>query len=157
MQRCGWIRDTRERTSRLVPATLRAWLHAAEGEALAVLGERDAALRALDHASDVLPDVADGELPYLMLDTGHLARWRGHCLARLGEPAAIDDLSHALDAMSDGQYGRAAASLRVDLALAFRIRGDLGESRIHAHRAAELAGRTGSQRQRRRITELLTA
>lgn len=154
---CELIRDTHERASRLLPATLHAWLYAAEGEALAVLGERDATLRALDSASDALPDVADGELPYLMLDTGHLARWRGHCLARLGEPAAIDDLTAALDAMSEGHYGRAEASLRVDLALAFRTRGDLPESQTHARRAAELVGRTGSQRQQRRIADLLSA
>lgn len=150
------IRATRERNTGAVPVVLRAWLQAAEGEALAVLGERDAALRALDGAAGELPDIEDAELPYVMLDAGHLARWRGHCLARLGETAAIDDLSRALDAMSDRQYGRAEASLRVDLALAFRARGDAVESRAHASRAADLVSRTGSQRQRRRIADLLS-
>ena len=46
---------------------------------------------------------------------------------------------------------------RVDLALAFRARGDSTESRLHAQRAADLAGRTGSERQRRRIAGLLSA
>jgi hypothetical protein len=62
----------------------------------------------------------------------------------------------ALDAMGEGQYGRAEVSLRVDLALAFRARGDLLESQMHAQRAADLAARTGSQRQRRRIAQLLS-
>jgi len=59
--------------------------------------------------------------------------------------------------MGEGQYGRAEVSLRVDLALAFRARGDLTEARLHTRRANELAGRTGSQRQRRRIKDLLVA
>ncbi len=108
-----------------VSPVLRAWLHAAEGETLAALGQRDAALRALDAAAATLPENAeDDALPYLMLDADHLARWRGHCLARLGDHGAIDDLTSALDAMGEGQYGRAEVSLRVDLALAFNARGD---------------------------------
>jgi tetratricopeptide (TPR) repeat protein len=58
-----------------VPPVLQAWLHAAEGEALAALGRRDDALRALDAAADVIPDQPDDDsLPYVMLDAGHLAR-----------------------------------------------------------------------------------
>jgi hypothetical protein len=99
----------------------------------------------------------DRSLPYVMLGAGHLARWRGHCLARLSEEQAIEDLTSALGLMGVGQYGRAEAGLRVDLALAFRARGDATESRHHAQRAADVAGRTGSERQRRRIAELLIA
>lgn len=151
------IVSAREHAGGPVPRELLAWLRAAEGEALAALGERDAALRALDAASAALPDRPEDALPYLMLDHGHLARWRGHCLARLGEASAIDDLGTAVAAMEDGQYGRAEVSLRVDLAIALRGRGEAAESRAQAHRAAELAGRTGSERQRRRIRELLGA
>ena len=151
------VRTARVRVSGLVPAELVAWLHAAEGEVLAAMGNRDQALRALDAADVQLPSDGGGELPYVMLNAAHLARWRGHCLARLGETSAIDDLSAALATMSDGQYGRAEVSLRVDLALALRARGELGESRDEAERAGALAGRTGSRRQQRRIVELLSA
>lgn len=151
------IAATRSEAASSIPAVLAAWLLAAEGEALAHLGDRDGALRILDKAADVLPEQADGELPYVMLDAGHLARWRGNCLARLGETDAIDDLTSALLSMGEGQYGRAEVSLRADLALAFHARGDLTEARLHARRANELAGRTGSQRQRRRIKDLLVA
>jgi hypothetical protein len=141
-----------------VPGVLRAWLHAAAGEALAAAGHRDGALRALDAAAHDLDDGGDDRsLPYVMLGAGHLARWRGHCLARLGEEQAIEDLTSALDVMGEGQYGRAEAGLRVDLAIAFRARGDATESHHHARRAADVAGRTGSERQRRRIAELLIA
>lgn len=141
-----------------VPPALRAWLSSAEGEILATLGQRDDTLRVLESADTALPDDPDHEgMPYLMLDGGHLARWRGHCLARLGEESAIKSLTSALSAMGEGHYGRAEASLRVDLALAFQARGDATVARLHARRASELAGRTGSQRQRRRIAELLSA
>jgi hypothetical protein len=152
------IQHARHEAGGRVPATLRAWLHAAEGEALAAAGYRDGALRALDAAAHNLEaGGTDESLPYVMLDAGHLARWRGHCLARLGEDQAIEDLTSALSAMGEGRYGRAEAGLRVDLALAFRARGDATESHRHARRAADLAGRTGSERQRRRIAELLSA
>lgn len=153
------IHQARREAGTKVPTMLRAWLHAAEGEALAAAGDRDDALHALDAAaSDLDADhTGDDSLPYLMLGAGHLARWRGHCLARLGEEQAIEDLTSALDVMGEGRYGRAEASLRVDLAIAFRARGDATESRSHARRAAEVAGRTGSERQRRRIAGLLSA
>ena len=150
--------SARVRVGSGVPSVLLAWLHAAEGEALAALGQRDGALRALDAAADTLPtDAHDDSLPYVMLGADHLGRWRGHCLARLGDGGAIDDLTSALDAMGEGQYGRAEVGLRVDLALAFAARGDTGDSRTHARRAEELAGRTGSVRQRRRIAQLIAA
>ncbi|MDN5916092.1 MAG: hypothetical protein L0I76_13485 [Pseudonocardia sp.] len=151
------IRSARERVEAPVPGELLAWLHAAEGESLAALGDRDGALRALDAADAALPGQQEGALPFLMLDQGHLARWRGHCLARLGELSAIDDLTTALAAMSGEQYGRAEVSLRVDLALALRARNEAAESQHQARRASELAGRTGSERQRRRIVDLLSA
>lgn len=59
--------------------------------------------------------------------------------------------------MGEGHYGRAEVSLRVDLALALRARGETADSREQARRAADLAGRTGSQRQHRRIADLLSA
>lgn len=147
--------SAREHANGSLPRELLAWLRAAEGEALAVLGDRDGALRALDYAAASLPSAPDGALPYVMLDEGHLARWRGNCLARLGEPSAIDDLTSALSAMKAESYGRAEVSLRVDLAIALRARGETTGSREQARMAAQLAGRTGSQRQRNRIGELL--
>lgn len=138
-----------------VPPALRAWLKAAEGEALAAVGDGAAALRALDTAAKVLPDHADGELPYVMLDAGHLARCCGHCLARLGDGGAIDNLQRALSAMGEGQYGLAEVGLRVDLALAYQARGDVNAARMQAQLAADNADLTGSARQRRRIAALL--
>jgi tetratricopeptide (TPR) repeat protein len=139
-----------------LPALLRAWLLAAEGEARAAAGDGLGARRALDEAQRVLPAEPTGpELPFLMLDESHLARWRGHCLARLGAAEAVEDLTSALDAA--GETVRAETGLRVDLALALTARGDTTEAHKHAARAAELAGESGSARQRARIGKLLAS
>lgn len=140
-----------------VPPLLQSWLLAAEAEAHAACGNEQSSREAMEAASRILP--ADGvaeELPFLALDTVHLARWRGHCLARLGSTEAVEDLSGALASM-DPSFTRAIAGLRCDLALAHSVRGDHTAARKIAQEAADLATRTSSERQRRRITELLTS
>jgi tetratricopeptide (TPR) repeat protein len=95
-----------------------SWLAAAHGEALAAAGQRAQCLRAFDRAYAMLPAecvAADG--PYLGLDTVHLARWRGHALARVGDPEAVPVLTGALQA-HDAEFTRAEAALHVDLMLA---------------------------------------
>lgn len=143
------------RNATKLPPVLRAWLFAAEAEVCAAMGDRDGALRQLDLAASVLPTADDAGLAYVMLDSAHLARWRGHCLARLGEPTAIEHLTDALADMGEGNYGRAEVGLRTDLAIAFKAQGDTTQSHQQARRAADLAGWTGSQRQRQRIRQLL--
>ncbi|SDX91363.1 hypothetical protein SAMN05216215_101752 [Saccharopolyspora shandongensis] len=141
---------------RRIPPRLRAWLAAAEAEFLAATGEHYQALKLLDQAANVLPDGdTDPDLPYLMLNGTHLARWRGHCLARLGADEAVNDLTAALEGSQALTSKRAETGLRVDLALALRSRGDAEGSRRQAMRAAELAGSAGSARQRARIAKLL--
>jgi hypothetical protein len=76
--------NSRANTSQ-IPPRLRSWLAAAHAEFLAAAGMRSEAMRQLDAASGLLPaGDTDPELPYLMLNEANLARWRGHCLARLG-------------------------------------------------------------------------
>jgi hypothetical protein len=141
-----------------VPPRLRAWLAAAHAEFLAAAGDRTGTLRRLEEAASLLPDGdTDPELPYLMLNEANLSRWRGHCLARLGDDEAVDDLMSALSGLKALSSRRAESGLRVDLALALRKRGDVAASREQAAIAAELAGSTGSTRQRSRISQLLVA
>lgn len=143
-------------TASRIPARLRAWLSAAEAEALAAAGDESAARRQLDQASDLLPPgEVDEELPYLMLNATHLARWRGNCLATLGADEAIDDLTSALEDGGSPSSQRAETSLRVDLASALHKRGDLAEAQSQAAHAASLAARTGSRRQQRRVAHIL--
>jgi hypothetical protein len=138
------------------PRTLRSWLAAAHGEALAAHGAHTASLHAFDHAAQLLPDAPIDDRPYVALDAVHLARWRGHALARLGHPDAITILTNALNQL-DPTFVRAETALRVDLATAHAANSDHDEAHTQANHAAQLATQVGSTRQRRRITTLLTA
>ncbi|MEN3539654.1 helix-turn-helix domain-containing protein [Microbispora sp. ZYX-F-249] len=137
-----------------IPARLRSWLSAAEAEAAAILGDEATCRTALDQAAALLPSGhSDPDMPYLSLDTHHLARWRGNCLVRFGDPGTIEDLRSALAGM-DGTYNRAEAALRCDLGHALLALGDPGAAQPHIQRAKHLATMTGSRRQRKRIDEL---
>jgi hypothetical protein len=151
------IRYARQEAGIRVPAVLQSWLWAAEAEALSSAGENLAARLALDEASRQLAKTAaDDELPYIVLDETHLRRWRGHCLARLGAAEAIDELSSALVTL-DPTFTRAAAALYCDLALAHSVRGERDAAHDAAERSRELATRTASARQQRRLNRLLAA
>lgn len=147
---------TRDGGGKSLPALLRSWLWAAEGEVRASLGQEPECRKALEHAFALLPHQPDDpSLPFLMLDGTHLMRWRGHCLARLGHSEAIEDLTRALDDIAPLGLGRAEAGLRTDLAVAYSACGDLTQAQRQARRATELSERSGSLRQRARLTRLL--
>jgi tetratricopeptide (TPR) repeat protein len=148
------LEDARRRADATSPRVLRAWLAAAHGEALAAHGDRTASLRAFDRAAELLPSDAADERPYVALDPVHLARWRGHALARFGDPDAITVLTDALHRL-DPSFVRAETALRVDLATALAASGDRDETRDQVDHAAQLAEQVGSARQRRRIATLL--
>lgn len=134
-----------------------AWLWAAEAETLAAAGAERQSRVALDTAFHLLPtDSVDAALPFVFLNEVHLARWRGNCLARIGLNEAVNDLTTALTKL-DPSFTRAAAGLRCDLALAYSVRGQHEEARAEARLALELASLTASERQKRRINQLLTS
>ncbi|MFD0812002.1 hypothetical protein ACFQ05_18705 [Amycolatopsis umgeniensis] len=150
---CAAERQARHLAGRL----LRAWLAAAHGEALAADGQGSASLLAFDRAAALLPiDLSAVDGPYVVLDPVHLARWRGHALARIGEPEAVNVLSTALSRL-DPTFTRAEVALRVDLATAFVTMGEHEEGRAHAARARALAVEIGSVRQQRRIAQLIAS
>lgn len=135
------------------PAVMRGWLRAAEAEALSAMGEEQSCRRALDDAGRLVEESAGESLPYVFLDETHLARWRGHCLARLGAVEAIDHLTRALEAL-DPSFARAAAGHHCDLALAYAQRGEKDAAKRHVEQAEALATRTSSARQRRRLAQI---
>ena len=140
-----------------VPGHLRTWLAAAQAEAAAILGDEATCRTALDQAAALLPgDDADPHLPYVSLNTHHLARWRGNCLVRFGDPDTIEDLRSALAGM-DGTYNRAEAGLRCDLAHALLAAGETDAAQPHLYRAEQLATMTGSRRHGQRVKELTRA
>ncbi|MEX5633805.1 hypothetical protein [Parafrankia sp. FMc2] len=150
------MQHARMEVSGAIPETLASWLWAAEAEALAACGEERQARAALDMAAHHLPGPGGERLPYVFLDDVHLARWRGHTLARLGAAEAVEDLSSAVTRL-DPSFTRAAAGLRCDLALALSVQGHVDAAKVEAAKADELARKTSSARQRARITRLLHA
>jgi tetratricopeptide (TPR) repeat protein len=138
-----------------LPPLLRSWLYAAEAEAHAANDDELNAMRAMDASASILPSDAENnpEVPYVSLNLSHLARWRGNCLARLGDETAISDLTNALSSM-DGTFTRAEAALRCDLAMALLAKGESTEARQEAARARRLVAVVGSTRQRRRLDNL---
>lgn len=145
----------RSLATRTTSALLRAWLAAAHGEALASAGYADDARRAFDHADALLPaNPADPDLPFLFLGGSHLDRWRGHALARLGAPDAIDQLTSALTGLPP-DFVRARTGLHVDLAYAHAASGDRDTALTHARQARRLAGQIKSDRQLRRLSGLV--
>lgn len=151
------VQRARHKASDSIHPRMQSWLAAAEGEVHAAAGNTYEARKALDEADLLLPEGSgegDPDLPFLALNSVHLARWRGHCLARLGADEAVSDLQAALDGLSGSDFRRAEAGLRIDYALALKARGEESEARKHAKRAEELAGNTGSARQRARIERL---
>jgi len=148
------VRAVYDQTHDAIPHQMRGWLRAAEGEMAAAVGRNGDCHRALDQASTELGYGPSGEdLPYLALNSAHLARWRGNCLVQFGDTATVGDLTAALAGM-DSTFTRAEAGLHCDLAAALHAAGDRHEARQHLRHATELAQLTGSARQRRRIAEL---
>jgi tetratricopeptide (TPR) repeat protein len=151
----GQLAEARELAARVAPGLLRAWLAAAHGEGLAAAGRRDEALRAFDAAGALLPtDPVDPALPFLFLGGGHLDRWRGNALSKLGEPTAIDQLTEALPRLP-ADFNRARAGMLVDLAFAHAAAGERDTALDYSRQAKRLASQIKSDRQLRRLSGLI--
>lgn len=144
----------RTRADGSCPRLFRAWLAAAHGEALAAMNMRGESLDAFDEAATLLPvESANFDGPYVVLDATHLARWRGHALARFGDDSAADVLFSALNRL-DPSFTRAVTALHVDLATALTAVGEHAEAWLQVRRAVQLADQIGSKRQHRRLRML---
>jgi len=147
--------QARALAERSAPALLRSWLAAAHGEGLAAAGQRDEALRAFDSADKLLPaDPVSADLPFLFLAGGHLDRWRGHAMSRLGEPDAIDQLTYVLPRLPP-DFTRARVAMLVDLAYAHAAAGDREAALRYRGQAKRLAMQIKSDRQLRRLNGLI--
>jgi transcriptional regulator with XRE-family HTH domain len=151
------VQEARQSGGTRLSPRLISWLYATEAELHALSGHQDACRRNLDRAAATLPDdseTRDPDLPNVFLNDLHLARWRGHALAVLGDDSSIDQLHSAL-ASADRTFVRAQAGLRCDVAQAYLIRGEPDLARAHLAEASLMANRTGSVRHRRRIVRLM--
>jgi ATP/maltotriose-dependent transcriptional regulator MalT len=143
-------------SSSSIPLRLRAWLLGAQAEMLALNGDEKASRRSLDEAARILPSdslLRDPDMPSIFLTDAHLARWRGHVLALVGDEQAVADLHTALEAI-DSTFNRAKAGLLCDLAQAHLVRGEYGDAAKSLREARLLANRTGSVRYLRQIDRI---
>src|SRR6266567_4453397 len=93
------VRAVHDHARDTIPGQLRCWLYAAEAEMAAVARQQGACRTALDLAAREISRPQADALPYLALDSAHLARWRGNCLVQFGDTATIGDLTTALAGM----------------------------------------------------------
>ncbi|MCB1298834.1 MAG: hypothetical protein KDB08_07625 [Microthrixaceae bacterium] len=140
-----------------LPPRVKAWLHAASAEFAAADDARDDALTAFDRAAAVIParGSSDEDTPFILLDSTHLARWRGSALARLADPDAIHHLMTALNAPHGAHTARGMAGLHADLATAHATLRDREQALHHVREAERLAQQIGSQRLLDRLLRVL--
>jgi tetratricopeptide (TPR) repeat protein len=102
-------------------------------------------------------DPIDPQMPFLLLNDGHLSRWRGNALLRLGNQDAINSLEAAARELDSSPRAavRGQLSMYVDLAFAYAAAGDTRGAVEYARKARQLATRIGSDRQRQRLTTLV--
>lgn len=137
-----------------MPPAIRLWQQYARAELLAASGDEPGALTALEHGDRIGPRPPDPCHPYLELGEAHLARWRGHVLARLNRTDAIPVLDLALRTM-DPRFRRATAALLCDLAGSLAGAGEAEQAARHKREAQAIARDIGSVRQARRLSALV--
>ncbi len=147
------VREAQRTLGRDGSPRLWAWLYATEAEVCAHAEMADDSRRALEAATERIPDGVDARDPDMLsifLNGSHLTRWRGNILAFLGDVDALASLYEAAKDM-DPTFVRARAGVHADLAQAHAARAEYDDARKHLQQARMLASRTGSVRQRRRV------
>ncbi|MFI0418634.1 hypothetical protein [Spongiactinospora sp. 9N601] len=147
-----------EMATHAVPPAVRSWIAEARGEALALTGDQRAGLSSL-HAAEVAFDKVTESTapPWLAFYNSpvHAARLKGRCLVRLGHAnAAIEVLNDSLRQLPP-TYVRERGGTLIDLANALAQAGEIDEACRIAAQADELSRATSSQRNLRRLRELL--
>ncbi|MET8974358.1 XRE family transcriptional regulator [Streptomyces sp. NPDC004539] len=150
------VREAQRTLGRDGSPRLWAWLYATEAELCAQAEMTDDSRRALEAATERIPegtDARDPDMLSIFLNGSHLTRWRGNILAFLGDIDALSSLYEAAKEM-DPTFVRARAGVHTDLAQAHVARAEYDVARKHLQQARMLASRTGSVRQRRRVDML---
>lgn len=148
------IEHVRQAAGSAVPPLMGSWLSAATAEILAACGEENGCREALDMAYSRLAIAAPiPELPFVVLDETHLGRWRGHCLARLGDAESISELEATLPRL-DPAFVRARAGVLIDLGIALNAADEQAEADKRLIEGRSLAQQAGSARQLRRISQI---
>lgn len=153
------VLDTaRDVAGRGVPAAVVSWLGEATGEAYGLLNESRRGMGALAEAERVFDAVSTGNTPlwisFFNADC-HAARLKGRCLTRLDRPAdAVRALYEALTLLPP-TFVRERSGTLIDLAIAYAQLRQIEQACDAAAEADRLARRTGSERNRKRLRQLL--
>lgn len=141
-----------------LPSSLAAWLAEAAGEAHGLLGEKRYGFKALGESERLFDGVANEETPpwLAFFDANcHAARLNGRCLVRLGQSKdAVPALYEAL-VLLPAEFVRERAGTLIDLASAFVHLRQVEQACDVAIQADRLSRQTGSERNRKRLRELL--
>jgi len=148
----------RDLAARGVPPSVASWLGEAAGEAHGLLGEARrgmTALAAAERAFDgVTVDTTPVWLSFFNADC-HAARLKGRCLMRLRRPRqAVGALYEALTLLP-AHFVRERAGTLIDLAFVYAQLRQVEHACHAASQADVLARRTGSERNRKRLRQLL--
>lgn len=141
-----------------VHPAITSWLQEAAGEAYGLLGQSRPGLAALAQAERVFDGVTAESTPawlgFYNADC-HAARLKGRCLTRLDQPKeAVPALYEALTLLPS-TFVRERSGTLIDLAIAYVQMREVEQACEAANQAEVLARRTGSERNRRRLRELL--
>ncbi|MFG1952414.1 hypothetical protein [Micromonospora sp. NPDC048830] len=140
------------------PAAVRSWLHEATGEAYALLGQPQPGLVALAQAERTFDGVSAHASPawlgFYNADC-HAARLKGRCLTRLRQPRDATRALYEALTLLPPTFVRERAGTLIDLAGAYAQMGQVEQACDAASQADTLARRTGSERNRKRLRELL--
>jgi tetratricopeptide (TPR) repeat protein len=152
------LSTAQELTGRGVAAAVTSWLGEAVGEAHGLAGEPRRGAIALAEAERAFDGVNVDNTPiwlsFFNADC-HAARLKGRCLMRLRRPGqAVDALYEALTLLPT-HFVRERSGTLIDLAYVYVQMGQIEQACDVATQADVLARRTGSERNRKRLRQLL--
>jgi tetratricopeptide (TPR) repeat protein/transcriptional regulator with XRE-family HTH domain len=141
-----------------IPAAVTSWLSEATAEAHAFLGDTHRGMNVLADSERLFDRVSNEGAPHWLafFDADcHAARLKGRALLRLGEPRhAVHALHEALDLLPP-DFVRERSGTLIDLAGAYVRLRDVESACDTAALADQLARQTSSERNRKRLRELL--
>ena len=154
----GVLDTAQDLANRGAPAAVRSWLREAAGEAYGALGQVRPGLAALAEAERAFDGVDANNVPvwleFYNADC-HAARLKGRCLTRLRRPRDATRALYEALTLLPASFVRERSGTLIDLAVAYVQMGQIEQACDVACQAEALARRTGSERNRKRLRELL--
>jgi tetratricopeptide (TPR) repeat protein len=152
------LSTAQELSTRGVPAAVTAWLAEASGEAYGLAGEPRRGATALASAERAFDGVTCENTPVWLTFFNadcHAARLKGRCLMRLRQPRGAASALYEALALLPAHFVRERSGTLIDLAYVYVQMRQVEQACDVATQADVLARRTGSERNRKRLRQLL--